>query len=66
MPQTRRKTPFSGKKKKDQLLQKRQLKGKEEIPKNSVIKLINDNEYYGCEMKFNCAYNTINKTLNIY
>ena len=27
MPQTRRKTPFSGKKKKDQLLQKRQLKG---------------------------------------
>lgn len=28
MPQTRRKTPFSGKKKKDQLFQKRQLKGK--------------------------------------
>lgn len=28
MPQTRRKTPFSGKKKKDQLMQKRQLKGK--------------------------------------
>ncbi|KAI8125722.1 hypothetical protein FF38_08895 [Lucilia cuprina] len=39
MPQTRRKTPFSGKKKKDQLLQKRQLKGSQKY-----LRTQNDND----------------------